>query len=191
MIKIFCDMDGVLADFVGGVCAAHGKESPYGDSSSYGVFDMEKLWGMTVKEFWTPTRGMRFWASLEKTHEADWLVDYCAKWVGVSNIAILTDPSNDPGCILGKKAWIKKYYPQLVSNMIFTSAKDFLAAPNHLLIDDRDRNIEEFRAAGGMTIRVPRFWNSDWDSADMTWKIVEHKLGMIQSGKPHVESNGK
>ena len=43
----FLDMDGVLADFVDGVCQAHDRAFPYDDPSNYGHFDIEPLWGMS------------------------------------------------------------------------------------------------------------------------------------------------
>jgi len=159
--QVLCDMDGVLADFVSGAAKAHHRESPYLYPKNYGTFDIEKLWDISAQEFWAPidAMGQDFWLGLEKTPEADELVALLTERVGVESIAILTAPSDDPGCVPGKRAWIRKHYPQFSKQIIYTSAKGFLAAPTKLLIDDRDRNIDEFRRDGGQAILLPRLWN--------------------------------
>lgn len=161
----FLDMDGVLADFVGGICQVHNRPSPYEDPRAYNEFDIEKLWGMTPEEFWVPVAKPGFWIGLKKTDEADDIVDLACKYFGPKNVAILTAPANDPGCVPEKKEWIAKYYPQLKANILYGSAKRFLAGPDRLLIDDRDKNVANFRDAGGSAILLPRLWNADYDKA--------------------------
>jgi 5'(3')-deoxyribonucleotidase len=170
------DMDGVVADFVGGVCAAHNRPSPYDDPSSYGVFDMDKLWGMTSREFWKPCDGESFWDDLQKTPDADDIVSSVVNNFGLENIAILTAPSMSPYCVPGKRRWMKRHYPFLAKNMIFTSAKKFLAGPDRVLIDDRNENIESFRAAGGHGILLPRLWNRLYRMWDFSLDHVEVNL---------------
>lgn len=172
----FLDMDGVLADFAGGVSKAHNRPSPYLEPSSLGIFDMEKLWGMTPAEFWVGTRQEGFWLGLEKMPDADAIVDLVCSYFGAENVAILTSPSFDPHCIPEKQQWIKQYYPQFYSNMLFGSAKRFLAGPGRVLLDDRDANIDNFRNAGGYAITVPRLWNVGWPQSDHTMKGLEKEL---------------
>lgn len=155
----FIDMDGVLVDFVSGVCEAHGRPDPYKSVDSIGIFDMEELWGITPDEFWKPTLKAGFWESLKKTPEADDLVSTCFRKFGANNCAILTSPSSDPSCVPGKCAWMREHFPILAKTMIFTSAKQFLAHKGSILIDDRDENVDKFEAAGGKAIRFPRIWN--------------------------------
>lgn len=178
----FLDMDGVLADFVSGICKAHNRETPYTHIGAYGVFDMEKLWGISATQFWNPIRGKEdFWINLDKTEEADEIVNLAELRFGAENVAILTAPSIDPVSISGKREWIKKYYPQFEKKIIFASAKKFLAGHGNVLIDDRDKNIIEFTHAGGIGIRVPRLWNSDFNLANKTLLCVEKALkkGMV------------
>ena len=152
-------MDGVLADFVGGCLRAHGRPSPYTDPVNLGIFEIEKIWGMSAEEFWKPCDGPRFWDDLDKTPEADKIVQLVTRRLGTNNVAILTSPSMSPYCVPGKRRWMRRYFPQLAENMIFTSAKKFLAHPNAVLIDDRDDNIWDFLEFGGRAVTVPRPWN--------------------------------
>lgn len=158
-MKIFCDMDGVLDDFVTAACAAHGRPIPYTDPANLGCFDIEKIWGITPEEFWTPLRGYDFWMNLQKTPEADYIITTLSNTYGEENVALLTAPSEDGDCIRAKRDWVKAYYPSFAKRMIFTSAKEFLAGRNRLLVDDRDRNLDDFTAAGGLIVPVPRPWN--------------------------------
>jgi 5'(3')-deoxyribonucleotidase len=154
-------MDGVLADFMGACCSAHNRPDPYLLDSSKGIWETEKVWGISEREFWKPidALGIGFWDGILKTPEADRIVNLVVDAFGEDNIAILTAPSTDPGCVPGKMAWIKRHYPQFKKRIIFGHAKEFLSAPYRVLIDDRDKNVENFRAAGGLAILVPRPWN--------------------------------
>ncbi len=158
----FLDMDGVLANFVQGAIKAHNRPSPYEDPRGYGVFDMEKLWGITAEEFWKPLEFEGFWEGLEKLSEADKLVDWVCLVFGVSHVCLLTDPAESRNGIPEKKAWVERYYPFLSKNILFGSAKQFLAGPGRYLIDDRDKNIETFNQAGGFGILYPQLWNEGY-----------------------------
>jgi len=155
----FLDMDGVLADFLGGCCRAHNRPSPYTDPKSFGIFELETLFGISGSKFWEPCNGASFWDDLDKMPDADDIVRLATSVFGVQNIAILTAPSMSSYCVPGKRRWIKRQFPQFSDQMIFTGAKRFLAGPDRVLIDDRSRNIEDFRQAGGTAITVPRLWN--------------------------------
>lgn len=174
--RCLLDMDGVLADFVGGICKVHNLPSPYLDSSSHGIWDTEVLWGMSATKFWKPANNLEFWINLSKTEEADALVSLVSGIFGETNVAILSAPSHDPNCIGGKMTWINKYYPQFQDRLIFGGAKEFLAGPGNYLIDDRDRNIDRFVEAGGIGIPVPRLWNRHHRKAHMALEVVETEL---------------
>jgi 5'(3')-deoxyribonucleotidase len=179
MYKAMLDMDGVLADFMKAICKAHNRPNPYvNNPSAYSEFNTEKVWGITPEEFWAPIQGesLDFWAGIDKTPEADRIVRLVCREFGMDNVAILTAPSRDVGSVPGKRAWMDKHYPRLAKNMIFTSAKGFLAGPKRILIDDRDRNVVEFKQAGGDAILFPRLWNSSWMHDGEGMKILEREL---------------
>lgn len=176
--KVFCDMDGVLADFLGSVYEAHNRPTPYDNPEAYGKWDTEKLWGISVADFWKPVDdlGISFWSNLKKTPEADEIVDLLCSRVGEENVAFLTAPHTSPACIPGKYEWLKKNYPIFSKRVIFGSAKEFLAGPNRVLVDDRDKNLTDFNNAGGRSIAVPRLWNSYWRSADQVVETIKTQL---------------
>lgn len=159
MRQCLIDMDGVIADFVGAISLAHNRPNPYLKPEAQGIWDMELLWGISAAEFYRPSDCREFWVSMPKTPEADQIVELALASFGLANTAILTAPSSFEGCIPGKRAWIERYYPTLKSQMIFGSAKEFLAGPNRWLLDDRDKNVDAFQKAGGHGVLVPRPWN--------------------------------
>lgn len=174
-MKIFLDMDGVLADFVGAACRVHNRTC-YDKREHMGEFSLEKCWGISAAEFWAPTDSFDFWMNLDKTAEADMIVETAVDIVGWENVAILTIPSDLPECINAKKEWIKFYYPRLAKQMIFAYDKGFIADPGKLLVDDRDRNVEDWKAVGGDAILVPRPWNKYWQYWDTAYNVVEREL---------------
>ena len=93
----FIDMDGVIADFVSGVCVAHGRSSPYENTpGALGNFEMHEIWGISTNAFWKPCDGERFWDDLGKTPEAEEIVRVVCGVFGTNNCAILTSPSIEP-----------------------------------------------------------------------------------------------
>lgn len=175
----FLDMDGVLVDFVGGASKVHNRETPYTTEESLGVWEIETLWGISSREFWEPLEYQGFWENLEKTPEADEIVEVVCDKFGVENIAILTALSRSVFCVGEKCKWIKKHYPQFRKSMIFTKAKQFLAGSNRFLIDDKDTNISSFNQAGGWGITVPRLWNAWHDRANLVIPTLQNRLGDI------------
>jgi len=135
--KIYVDMDGVLADFDKGY---------------------EDLTGITTKEadkkgpesFWEPISkaGAKFWITLKWMPDGKQLWDYVKKY----NPELLSAPSREESSRMGKRVWVKRELPG--TKLILKSAdrKQELASPNSILIDDREKNIEQWRKAGGIGI---------------------------------------
>ncbi len=158
---IILDQDGVVDDFVGGACKAHGRPNPYFSGENTGVFEMIKAWGITKEQFWAPidAMGKAFWLGLEKTPEADAIVERALAVAGPGRVIFLTAPSDDPGCVPGKRERSERNYPGIP--VVFAGAKDkhYLAGPGRYLFDDKDSNVVEFSKAGGIGVTVPRPWN--------------------------------
>ena len=178
--RCFLDMDGVLDDFNAGVHKLHGRSNLYDNPKFLKLLDIEVVWVIKQEEFWAPIQSTPgFWYSLPKTPEADQIVDLVVRNFGVENVCVLSSPAiGDPNCIPEKRAWINKYYPQFSKQMLFGGCKQFLAGPGRVLVDDRDKNIEEFAAAGGWGVTVPRPWNKLYSQFENVVSIVEFGLKM-------------
>jgi hypothetical protein len=164
-MKIFLDMDGVLVDFNRPALFLHGI--------SYDIYPCSAGWdiiracnilrpelNMTPGKFWGKFN-QRFWATLPKTNLCDTLIRTVEGYVGAENVALLTS-GQWPEAAAGKTEWVRDNLPSYRERLIIGTAKEFLAGPDRLLIDDRDKNVEDFRAAGGSAILVPRPWNTKW-----------------------------
>lgn len=180
--KVFIDLDGVLADFEKGVFEIHDIDFDY-DDWPLGEWDMQKILGMSDEEFWIMDE--HWWAELNKTPEFDEIMNLVEGEFGRENICLLSSPTEDPTCIYGKAMWIQKNLPYYAEKrQYFLGAqKYFAAAPDALLIDDSDDNVDKFEAAwgnqGGKTILVPRIWNSNHTWRDriveyLKWQIDVH-----------------
>jgi len=171
-MKCFVDMDGVVADFVKAVHKAHNRPYAYNDPKNMGVFEIEKIWGISIKEFWKYD-GHDFWAMVEKTPEADDIVKMVCDYFDKENIVFLTAPSNSGGCYTGKREWLKTNFPDLRDSVIFAPGrtKHFLARPGAVLIDDRNENADDFVYHGGQAILVPRDWNRLYYNKDVLYAI--------------------
>ena len=135
--KIYCDMDGVLVDF----------ESGY-----------EKLTGIDLKgeyrpggeDFWKPIEqaGVGFWASLK------WMPDGKQLWSYIKPYTpeLLSAPSRSESSKIGKYVWVKNNLPGTKLILRYASQKQELATPESILIDDRQVNIDQWEAAGGIGI---------------------------------------
>tara|TARA_Y100000310_G_C20563128_1_gene754078 strand:+ start:306 stop:881 length:576 start_codon:yes stop_codon:yes gene_type:complete len=183
---IFLDIDGVIVDFVGGALKAHRRKLDY--SQHKGEYDMCKLLDMTPEEFWSKLDDPLFWIELEiydgfyKFWEEIYELD--------QEIYLLSSPSRAVSSYAGKYVWYQQnIYKGCKSSgvkppkLILTSQKHLLAAPDRILIDDNDRNVEAWRKAGGIGLQFPQYWNSSHKFADLptgrkynTFKRVLTKL---------------
>lgn len=168
MKKAMLDLDGVIVDFVKGVCRLYHVDNPYikpGGPRGDGAWDLLELLKIAEpKSFWN-FLGFDFWANLEKTPEADRIVQTVLRTVGNENVCFLTSPCSAMGCSDGKRAWVHKHYPQIPILLSVCSEenpqppKEFLANGETILIDDCAWNVDTFSGAGGWTYLYPRPWN--------------------------------
>lgn len=154
---VFFDMDGVLADFVGGACKAHGKHIPPAEV----CWDFMTQIGFTASDsaFWDPLSNVDFWANLPLLSDGLALFRLVERVVGQNGIGILSS-GLCPGSCDGKRLWLDKHLPGYGKRAAFCTAKEICAAPCKTLIDDHEPNAEKFRLHGGQAVLVPRPWNS-------------------------------
>lgn len=156
--KILLDVDGVVADFVGGALEFHQVDNnPYALEENKGKYTLEDMCGISRSEFFGEM-GYEFWLGLSLMPEAIQIFNACAEAVGSQNVCFLTSPVMTRGCLDGKRAWLNKYFPR--QPYLIGNDKGFCAAPGHLLVDDADSNVNRFTAEGGRAFLVPRPWNS-------------------------------
>lgn len=185
-MKVFLDLDGVLVDFIGGIHNA--LNLPY----EYGKYPYQKgKWDM-LGDIGEKFRGSQFPSSAidglcnqEFWRTLNWMEDgqqLLYGWVGImgkfDDITVLTTPMPNPDSWTGKYLWIKENMPAkfLKNTIMLAGSKAQLAGPDTLLIDDKDENIIEFKAAGGRSILVPRPWNKLHSQAEETLQVVKNNL---------------
>lgn len=153
--QIFLDMDGVIVDLPCPIPATPEEQLAFYRGGL--AKEPEKVWAGT-DELW--------WANLPWTKEGVEIVRLCEEAVGAENVIICTMPADWPGSAQGKLLWIEKHMPQYRRRFILTPQKHWAAHARTLLIDDREENIQQFRAAGGAGILCPRPWNAGNEIAD-------------------------
>ena len=144
-VKIFCDMDGVLADFVGQWKKDYGAD-PSVQVKSIGKQDFDKILNSAPYEFWADMD----WMPTNRGGKALW--DKIKKY----NTEILSSPADSKGSRVGKADWLKSKGINAKLNLEKAMDKRKFAAPNHILIDDYKRNIDQWIESGGIGI-----WHKD------------------------------
>jgi hypothetical protein len=157
------DLDGVLVNFVQGSLDIHGikmdAEMLY--SGNEGKWDFVQILGMMQPAFWKPM-DEEFWAKLDPMPDCFQILELVENRFKRENVMILTSPSSNYGCHAGKIRWMERHLPRHYSKTaghMFGSRKELLARPNNVLVDDRDKNVDDFTSHGGRAILVPRIWN--------------------------------
>lgn len=137
--KIFSDMDGVITDF-------NGRFSKYSDGippSEYEKkFGKEKFWELA------DGGGVAFWVGMPWMSDGKQYWDYIKKY----DVELLSSPSRSNTSRLGKRLWVRNNLPGIKLTLAQAAKKQNYAAPNHILIDDRESNIEQWKSQGGIGI---------------------------------------
>ena len=169
--QIFCDMDGVLVDLVGGVGEAIYADPPKDASDNYIKTQhkaMEALDGKPLtpenldktspvfkKEarnflFRLMSNNRQFWMNLKWMPKGKELWNYIEKYDPI----ILSKPT-DLQSVIGKKKWVKDNIGLPKERVQIRYDKTPYAQHNGkigILIDDFESNTSKFKDAGGLTI---------------------------------------
>tara|TARA_A100001011_G_C14083573_1_gene745543 strand:- start:224 stop:787 length:564 start_codon:yes stop_codon:yes gene_type:complete len=139
-IKIYLDMDGVIADFFGALekhyNVSHWKELP----------NMEQ----TLKDL----KGTDFFGKIPKFQTSDKLIDY-VNFLTQGDWNILSSPLRDDhkNSSFWKRYWLKKHSYKPIES-IFTGRKEKYAISKgnyqNILVDDKPKNIQRWRDKGGI-----------------------------------------
>jgi PAS domain-containing protein len=136
---IYCDMDGVIADFDARFREL-AKMSPDQYEEKYGI---EKFWNFIDNEI-----GVRFWVGIPWMQDGKQLWEYIKKY----KPTLLSAPSRNNESRLGKRLWVKKHIPGNKLVLASRVNKQDYAKPNAILIDDRPDTIVEWENKGGVGI---------------------------------------
>jgi adenylate kinase family enzyme len=136
--SVFCDMDGVLCDFELQWKRFFGK-FPKQHIKEIGREKFEELLTDTPYKFWInmpwQSGGQELWSVISNY-----------------NTTILSSPSNSKEARRAKPNWLKSH--GIENRLILAKASDKAdyASKDHILIDDYTRNVEQWRAKGGIAI---------------------------------------
>lgn len=144
-MKLFLDMDGVLADF---------------DSAQSSALEAMRSMGASEKEVRDEKFRMLirpgFFRNLPVMAGARELVRGVTGIIG-SRPHILSSPMSLRGrpevrerCVSEKQEWLQKNFPGMFDETVFEKEKHLYASPGTILIDDRVDNTDRFTEAGGM-----------------------------------------
>jgi 5'(3')-deoxyribonucleotidase/chloramphenicol 3-O-phosphotransferase len=152
--KIYCDMDGVLCDFIKQWKKFYGE-----DAKDAKKLDKEKFDQML------DNAPFEFWANMEWMPGSKRMWDIISKY----GVTILSSPAESKASTDGKKAWIQKNIPG--TPIIFEKSynKQKHAEPDAILIDDYKRNIKQWKDKGGIEVQ---YLNADQVIRDLAeWGI--------------------
>ena len=163
---VYLDMDGVLADFFGGVEFLYGVEH-WKELTNDKTKDLKK-------QVIDRITGTDFFAVLPKFETADALIDMVKKFTG-GKFSINTSPlrGDHENSAKYKKVWISNNIEQpddiIVTGRKESYAKDKGTGTPNILIDDRPINIQKWQAAGGYGI----LYQANRDSLEKVKKGLE------------------
>jgi len=138
--QIYCDMDGVIADFEARFDHFFGM-SPSEYEAKYG---RRAFWNQIDNNI-----GVKFWVGIPWMPDGHQLWDYIKKY----NPILLSSPSTSESSRLGKRLWVKKYLPGTKLILAYPDQKANYSGEGKILIDDRlEPNIQMRRSKGGIGI---------------------------------------
>jgi len=137
--KIFSDMDGVLTDFDESFKKASGGIAPRDYEKKFGK---DKFWELIDGD------GVGYWVGMPYMPDGEQYWNYIKDY----DVELLSSPSRSNTSRLGKRLWVRNNMPGVKLTLAQAYLKKNYAASNHILIDDRESNIDQWRAAGGIGI---------------------------------------
>ena len=135
---IFLDMDGVLVDF----------DKQFKELTGMMPREFEAQNG--IEKFWETIdgAGVGFWRGMKWMPGGEELYNRASQFKHY----LLSSPSRSEVSKIGKRLWRKDKTPNTKLYLARSYNKRKFAAPNHILIDDRESNIQQWRDAGGIGI---------------------------------------
>ena len=196
-MKIFLDMDGVLSNLVASVVDVFPIREGAREfidrwrRKNPGKYDLApriheaipkdiRPEEFSVDDLWKQIdqKGIDFWRDVDRYPWTDDLWRGC-KAIAGDDVFISSSPTRSADCVAGKAAWLREEFSIGPNRYMLGSRKDLLAAPDRVLVDDAEKNVDAFRDAGGHAILFPGPWNSNHEriGVELAWTMAE--LGRI------------
>ena len=143
-MRIFLDLDGVLADFNGTTDAIL---KDLGCPNDWKTEVERPMWGMVGSHI------KDIYSRLNVLPDAKELVDFCMNHCDdVQVLTAIPRRGYFPDAVDHKRAWVAKHFPEIKHVNFGPYAKDkqyHLRQPDDMLIDDSKMNIKQWIARGG------------------------------------------
>lgn len=158
MTTIYCDLDGVIANFVEGAIEAADLPLTYDEVVQWNFFKPY----MSVTEFWGRIHAHScFWEDLPVYPWAHELVGALRSF---GDVIFCTDPSHDEESSTGKIRWLKRHGFLSKGDpdcYVLLRDKFLLSKPGTVLVDDSTYNCRMFTGLQdqGDAILFPQRWN--------------------------------
>jgi hypothetical protein len=166
-MTIYLDMDGVIADFFGGV------------ATKFGVDHWKSIQDREIA--FATLANTDFFYNLDVFPETNSIIKF-VKEISGGDWGICSSPlrGDTMNSAYWKRQWLNRWdiTPPLVENMIFTSNKhkyamNKLDRTRNILIDDKLQNIDRWNQAGGIGIR---FQCNEDDTNEYLFPAIEKAL---------------
>jgi len=158
---ILLDIDGVLADFFGGVCKIYGKNpEEVAISMNYRVpWDLSLVFSDFTGENVVKICSEEFWANLDIYPWANLLIQSLRSEFPLAKIQFCTSAGLAStkyfiNAINGKLKWLKKHFPDLIDTTVFCHNKRHIIGDKTVLIDDNPVFLNTNRI-----VPFPQWWN--------------------------------
>lgn len=153
---IFLDMDGVVVDFLGGLCKCFHRDLT---SMPTGIYDLPTLLNLPWEKIDGEVDCYEFWYGLRPMPHAKEILELLRT---VGDVVILSSPwPQSTTSHRAKLDWCNDKLGVPYSDVILTPHKHLLAAPGRVLVDDCLANCTTWSELGGHAIHMPCHHNRD------------------------------
>lgn len=179
-IITFIDLDGVIANCCKSMCYNVDIYYPknFQFPSDTWLYDKCAEKGMSKSDFWAKNRGFDFWSSMPVFPWYKKLIEVVER--NADDWMFLSKPSMDFGCFSGKAAWVNKYFGKK-KLWLAQDHKEYAAASNKILIDDKLGNCKKWSEFGGFSYHWPEI------TEDFNFAEIEKRLTEIENLIKHVK----
>lgn len=204
---IYLDMDGVCSDFDTQLLNICPEAQEKGLGWEYwrakpGTKGVRKTLGINYDQMWSRIfkAGTEFWSDMNEYSWYQYLYDNLTQ---LGRVVYLTSPSHCPFAAMGKMEWLQARHGPNFEDFIITNNKYFCARPDSVLIDDRDKYLDQFTEQGGNVIVFPQLWNDKYEEAlpfldyyqsgepvpEKIWKpVIDRILEEVNNFKKSIET---